>query len=73
MLDANTAYPIPSFGPLAKSNGQAINPAYPPYPKASSMWTKVTFGFGLPQPRRPRTPGISRCRGPTGNVSVRAH
>ncbi len=68
MLDANTAYPIPSFGPLAKSNGQAINPAYPPYPKASSMWTKVTFGFGLATAATAKNSWNFSMQGPTGNV-----
>ena len=45
MLDANTTYPIPAFGPLAKNTGQPIDPQYPAHPKASSMWTKVAFGF----------------------------
>ncbi len=68
MLDANTSYSIPSFGPLAKSNGQAIDPNFPPYPTASAMWTKVVFGFGLATAAQPRNSWNFSMQLPSGTV-----
>jgi hypothetical protein len=68
MLDANTTYPIPSFGPLAKSNGQPIDPNYPVYPTASSMWTKVTFGFGVATVAAAKNAWNFSMQGPGGSV-----
>lgn len=47
MLDPRGDFSIPGFGPLAKSDGTAIDPKYPPYPTASMLWTKVRYGFGI--------------------------
>ena len=47
MLDPRGDFSIPAFGPLAKSDGTAIDPKYPPYPTASMLWTKVRYGFGI--------------------------
>ncbi len=68
MLDANTTYPIPNFGPLAKNTGQPIDPQYPPYPKASSIWTKVAFGFGIATAAASKNSWNFSMQGPGGNV-----
>lgn len=54
-LDPKRGYPNPKFGPLATGKGKPENRDYKPYPKASSLWTKVAFGYAIATPSP--TPG----------------
>lgn len=44
------AYPMPPYGPLATASGQPVQAGVKPLPKATVLYTWLTFGYMLAQP-----------------------
>ena len=49
-VNSEGSYTTPPFGPLAKPDGEPLDPAYTPYPTASYDLTRVRYGYTLMRP-----------------------
>ena len=47
LLEPETGYGIPKYGPLTKADGTPLVAGITPYPNASFLWTNVQFGYAI--------------------------